>query len=246
MKRAVAAGALGAAGFAVYCGQWPTSQVYGATICRGRPGDRRIALTYDDGPNPEQTPRLMEILASYDAHATFFLIGKWAEQGVDLRSATGSGRNPGEVRNGKEVARLEGQHLPPRRFRLGNAPALQRALVELDLAELLPAFDIIRVPRHDRAVCPFGFCRVTGPPRAVCLQKRAFARRKPGVVPGRGACRFFVARQWCPLTRESKAIVGHAKGRVVRKRLDVRIRRTLELTCAHQTFAQQVRLECWQ
>ena len=43
-------------------------------------GRKRIALTYDDGPNPEQTPRLMEILARYDAHATFFLIGKWAER----------------------------------------------------------------------------------------------------------------------------------------------------------------------
>jgi peptidoglycan-N-acetylglucosamine deacetylase len=98
VKRAVAAGALGAAGFAVYCGQWPTSQVYGATICRGRPGDRRIALTYDDGPNPEQTPRLMEILASYDAHATFFVIGKWAE------------REPGLVRELEAAGHALGNH----------------------------------------------------------------------------------------------------------------------------------------
>jgi peptidoglycan/xylan/chitin deacetylase (PgdA/CDA1 family) len=92
------AGALGAAGFAVYCGQWPTSQVYGATICRGRPGDRRIALTYDDGPNPEQTPRLMEILDRHDAHATFFLIGKWAE------------REPGLVRELEAAGHALGNH----------------------------------------------------------------------------------------------------------------------------------------
>jgi peptidoglycan/xylan/chitin deacetylase (PgdA/CDA1 family) len=84
VKRAVAAGALGAAGFALYGGQWPTAQVFGPTICRGSAERRRIALTYDDGPNPEQTPRLMEILARHDARATFFLIGKWAEREPEL------------------------------------------------------------------------------------------------------------------------------------------------------------------
>jgi peptidoglycan/xylan/chitin deacetylase (PgdA/CDA1 family) len=84
VKRVLAAGALGAAGVALYGGQWPTAQVFGPTICRGGGERRRIALTYDDGPNPEQTPRLMEILARHDARATFFLIGKWAEREPEL------------------------------------------------------------------------------------------------------------------------------------------------------------------
>lgn len=72
---------LGAAGFAVYHAQMPTSQLYGRTICRA-PGveQRAIALTYDDGPNPRITPSLMEVLDRYDARATFFLIGRWAER----------------------------------------------------------------------------------------------------------------------------------------------------------------------
>ena len=98
MRRALVAGALGAAGFAVYCGQWPTAQVFGQTICRGRSGDRRIALTYDDGPNPEQTPRLMEILDRHDAHATFFLIGRWAE------------REPGLIRELEAAGHALGNH----------------------------------------------------------------------------------------------------------------------------------------
>ena len=33
-----------------------------------------VALTIDDGPDPVQTPRILDILGQYDAHATFFLI----------------------------------------------------------------------------------------------------------------------------------------------------------------------------
>jgi peptidoglycan/xylan/chitin deacetylase (PgdA/CDA1 family) len=79
-----AAAAIGAGGFAIFHSQWPTSQLYGATICRSRSGERKIALTYDDGPNPEQTPHLMKVLERHDAKATFFLIGKWAEREPEL------------------------------------------------------------------------------------------------------------------------------------------------------------------
>ncbi|MGI8462555.1 MAG: polysaccharide deacetylase family protein [Solirubrobacterales bacterium] len=74
--KAVAAAAAG--GFAYYHAQVPTSQLYGKTICRNPAAGKAIALTYDDGPNPHWTPRLMEILARHDARATFFSIGKWA------------------------------------------------------------------------------------------------------------------------------------------------------------------------
>ena len=51
---AIAAGATGvaAAGAAVFLGQYPTMQVYGTTIFRERGAGKRVALTYDDGPNP--------------------------------------------------------------------------------------------------------------------------------------------------------------------------------------------------
>jgi peptidoglycan/xylan/chitin deacetylase (PgdA/CDA1 family) len=32
-------------------------------------------LTFDDGPHPEFTPRILDLLAEYDARASFFLIG---------------------------------------------------------------------------------------------------------------------------------------------------------------------------
>lgn len=36
---------------------------------------KRIALTFDDGPHPSQTDRILDLLAKYSIHATFFVIG---------------------------------------------------------------------------------------------------------------------------------------------------------------------------
>jgi peptidoglycan/xylan/chitin deacetylase (PgdA/CDA1 family) len=86
MRRAVMLVGAGAAAVGLYGAQVPTAQLYGPTIHRF-PGARgRLALTFDDGPNPRTTPRLLDLLDSYDAKATFFLIGRWA------------GREPGLVR----------------------------------------------------------------------------------------------------------------------------------------------------
>ena len=37
---------------------------------------RGVAITFDDGPHPEGTPAMLEILARHGAHATFFVIGE--------------------------------------------------------------------------------------------------------------------------------------------------------------------------
>ena len=79
MKRAAAL-AVGAAGFAYYHAQVPTSQLYGPTICRNRDARGLIALTYDDGPNPRFTESLLSVLERHGARATFFLVGKWTER----------------------------------------------------------------------------------------------------------------------------------------------------------------------
>ncbi|WP_328323288.1 polysaccharide deacetylase family protein [Streptomyces sp. NBC_00455] len=43
-------------------------------------GGRRIALTFDDGPDPLYTPQVLRILAQYDVQATFCVIGENAVQ----------------------------------------------------------------------------------------------------------------------------------------------------------------------
>ena len=66
-----------AAGGYAYAAMWPRSRIFGqALIAPQRPGE--LALTFDDGPNPAWTPRLLEVLASYDVRATFFLVGSFA------------------------------------------------------------------------------------------------------------------------------------------------------------------------
>lgn len=75
---ALAALGLAAGGYA-YAAMWPQSQLFGDTlIAPTRP--QAIALTFDDGPNPAWTPRLLDILAQKNVKATFFLVGKYAEQ----------------------------------------------------------------------------------------------------------------------------------------------------------------------
>jgi peptidoglycan/xylan/chitin deacetylase (PgdA/CDA1 family) len=43
-----------------------------------------LHFTFDDGPHPETTPVILEILQQYNAKATFFCLGKNAEQYPDL------------------------------------------------------------------------------------------------------------------------------------------------------------------
>lgn len=44
----------------------------------------RIAITFDDGPNLEFTPKVLELLRQYNAKATFFCIGKHVEAQPNL------------------------------------------------------------------------------------------------------------------------------------------------------------------
>ena len=39
-----------------------------------------VAITFDDGPHPEGTPKILEVLAEFDAKATFFLVGEQVEK----------------------------------------------------------------------------------------------------------------------------------------------------------------------
>jgi peptidoglycan/xylan/chitin deacetylase (PgdA/CDA1 family) len=48
------------------------------------PGSVSTALTFDDGPDPEHTPRVLETLAHHGIKATFFVIGDRARQSPQL------------------------------------------------------------------------------------------------------------------------------------------------------------------
>ena len=53
-------------------------------LVRGRRNSQNVCLTFDDGPHPQQTPRVLDLLAKQHARATFFIIGQRAEEHPDL------------------------------------------------------------------------------------------------------------------------------------------------------------------
>jgi peptidoglycan/xylan/chitin deacetylase (PgdA/CDA1 family) len=76
--------ASGAAVAAGYQAMAPTGQWYGKAFTGGARGRRELALTYDDGPNDPHTMRLLEVLEKHQAHATFFLIGRYVRQRPEI------------------------------------------------------------------------------------------------------------------------------------------------------------------
>ena len=53
-------------------------------IVANRSAEKCIAITFDDGPHPQYTMQILDILDKYDAKATFFVIGENAEQYRDI------------------------------------------------------------------------------------------------------------------------------------------------------------------
>ena len=68
-------------------GLWPRSQLLGPNWTRlpAASGDRgEVAITIDDGPDPEVTPQVLAQLDAHRARATFFCVGERVERYPDL------------------------------------------------------------------------------------------------------------------------------------------------------------------
>ena len=67
------------------------SPVFGRALGRLPGGGMDVALTFDDGPNPVATPRILDVLAAEGVKATFFLLGKhvarWPTIARDIAAA---------------------------------------------------------------------------------------------------------------------------------------------------------------
>jgi peptidoglycan-N-acetylglucosamine deacetylase len=57
----------------------PACGWFGAVDCHGVTTSRRVALTFDDGPDPATTPRILDHLRDLGVHATFFVLGERAD-----------------------------------------------------------------------------------------------------------------------------------------------------------------------
>jgi peptidoglycan-N-acetylglucosamine deacetylase len=115
---------------------WGSHALTLGCVWRGSREGRRVCLTFDDGPDPEATPRVLDILSAHRITATFFLIGEraarhrtlvrrivdaghelgnhgWSHQSLWL---AGPRRTADEVRRGHEtIGAIAGS--PPRFFR---------------------------------------------------------------------------------------------------------------------------------
>lgn len=68
-------------------GMWPRSHALGPNLRRlpaTSAARGEVAITFDDGPDPEVTPRVLEILDRHQAKATFFVVGRKAAAHPDI------------------------------------------------------------------------------------------------------------------------------------------------------------------
>src|SRR5690349_15180357 len=73
--------ALGAGATAILFGTFhPRSTLFGPTIWQGDRRRNAVALTFDDGPHPQFSGRISEILASRQSRASFFCVGRFVER----------------------------------------------------------------------------------------------------------------------------------------------------------------------
>jgi peptidoglycan-N-acetylglucosamine deacetylase len=63
----------------------PRGAFLGKVHWKGDPGG--VALSFDDGPHPEYTPRILETLDRFQAKASFFVIGRYLEKYGNLVAA---------------------------------------------------------------------------------------------------------------------------------------------------------------
>ncbi|WP_018291501.1 polysaccharide deacetylase family protein [Verrucomicrobium sp. 3C] len=128
-----------------FSGLWPKSSLLGPNLVRlPRPAAHNglLALTFDDGPDPETTPAILYLLDSYGAKASFFCIGKRAEEHSELVRDI--------VRRGHSVENHSLRH--PNLFACYSLGALQR---EIQGAQSVLAACSGTPPRFFRS--PMGF-----------------------------------------------------------------------------------------
>ena len=66
--------------------QFPTwlHRLYRGVVWRMNPSSKVVYLTFDDGPIPECTPQVLEILSHYGVKASFFMVAENADRYPDL------------------------------------------------------------------------------------------------------------------------------------------------------------------
>jgi peptidoglycan/xylan/chitin deacetylase (PgdA/CDA1 family) len=143
-------------GFFTYVIAHPRSRFLVPVVSR-LPADRQIvALTFDDGPDPEVTPRILDVLGAHGARATFFVLGERAA------------RYPEMIRRMHREGHTVGTHTHRHRlrFHFGSPTYVQREIEDaIDVvAGILPTRPtLFRPPQGLRTPCfASGWRRTSG------------------------------------------------------------------------------------
>jgi peptidoglycan/xylan/chitin deacetylase (PgdA/CDA1 family) len=87
---------------------------------------KQVAITFDDGPSPRYTPQILALLKHYQAHATFFALGRKVEKYPHLVRA--------QLRAGNEVCNHTYDHPHLVKIsQLAREQEMERTAVDLDL-----------------------------------------------------------------------------------------------------------------
>src|SRR5437762_2991749 len=77
--------AMATAAAITYASVAPANTLWGPVSWRGSTSlPPRCALTFDDGPSPQSTPQILDILAAQKVPAAFFIVGKNASDSPDI------------------------------------------------------------------------------------------------------------------------------------------------------------------
>jgi peptidoglycan/xylan/chitin deacetylase (PgdA/CDA1 family) len=167
---------------------WLPHLVTPLCVWRGAGTGRRVALSFDDGPDPDWTGRVLEILGEYHVRATFFLVGaRAAREPATVRAIAGAGHEIGSHgwshtslwlcgprRTEREIARTKNLL----GYLAGTPPALFRPPWGMVNAALFPA-----LRRHGQR-CVFWSIQPEGlrPAPAQTQVARVLRRAHPGAI----------------------------------------------------------------
>lgn len=140
-------------GIAVVVAALPTFSSEIVPTPEPKPRSKAVALTFDDGPSTENTPKVLEQLKKYNAHATFFVVGTRVAAGADVLKQ--------EVAQGCEIANHSWNHADLSKLRMkkvnkqyDKTADLVKKLVGYDITLLRPPYGAISQKMRDKLKHP--------------------------------------------------------------------------------------------
>lgn len=133
-----------------------SSNYFCSVLCSAETDENEIALTFDDGPDAEVTPAVLDVLKKHNVKAAFFAIGMKAEE------------NPGLIRKIDDEGHIVGSHSYSHDFWF-DLFSSQKMITDLEKAESVLNQILNKKIRMFRP--PYG---VTNPPLARALKKMKY------------------------------------------------------------------------